>query len=284
MSDAEWAVVRPLLPVPAWMEGRGGRPEAYCHRQLIDAVRYLTWEGVRWASLPRDFPKWRAVYRFFRRWRDNDLIRELYARLRRRLRELAGKKSEPSAAIIDSQSVKGDATVPARSRGYDAGKKTSDAENTSSGKGQVRFPWGREGHGLCPMSHACCARSATWLSDSVYASASGHASPRSRRRPAAGRRSCVRSWVRETDLAERTACVSVQREERDPQRFWIAACDALRATGAGAGLVRPLTEAPDLDGWTPHRSRRTRRTRHPRPAPLRPVYVPGCRPLPAAQP
>ncbi|WP_345516157.1 IS5 family transposase [Streptomyces yanii] len=123
MSDAEWAVVRPLLPVPAWMEGRGGRPEGYCHRQLIDAVRYLTWEGVRWASMPRDFPTWRAVYRFFRRWRDNDLIRELYARLRTRLREVAGKKAEPSAAIIDSQSVKGDATVPARSRGYDAGKK-----------------------------------------------------------------------------------------------------------------------------------------------------------------
>ncbi|MFE7046651.1 transposase [Streptomyces atratus] len=123
MSDAEWAVVRPLLPVPAWMEGRGGRPEGYCHRQLIDAVRYLTWEGVRWASMPRDFPTWRAVYRFFRRWRDNDLIRELYARLRTRLREVAGKKAEPSAAITDSQSVKGDATVPARSRGYDAGKK-----------------------------------------------------------------------------------------------------------------------------------------------------------------
>ncbi|MFE9975653.1 IS5 family transposase [Streptomyces hirsutus] len=116
-------MVRPLLPVPAWLNGRGGRPESYCHRQVIDAVRYLVAEGVRWASLPRDFPKWRAVYRFFRRWRDNDLIKELYGRLRARLRELAGKDTEPTAAIIDSQSVKGDATVPARSRGYDAGKK-----------------------------------------------------------------------------------------------------------------------------------------------------------------
>ncbi|MFD5435806.1 IS5 family transposase [Kitasatospora sp. NPDC127067] len=78
---------------------------------------------MRWASLPAGFPKWRAVYRFFRRWRDNDLIKELYGRLRARLRELAGKTEEPTAAIIDSQSVKGDATVPASSHGYDAGKK-----------------------------------------------------------------------------------------------------------------------------------------------------------------
>ncbi|MCG6497686.1 IS5 family transposase [Kitasatospora sp. A2-31] len=123
LTDAEWALVRPLLPVPAWMNGRGGRPEGYCHRQMIDAVRYLVAEGVRWASLPADFPRWRAAYRFFRRWRDNDLIKELYGRLRARLRELAGRKDEPTAAIIDSQSVKGDATVPTASRGYDAGKR-----------------------------------------------------------------------------------------------------------------------------------------------------------------
>ncbi|MFH8836317.1 IS5 family transposase [Streptomyces sp. NPDC017868] len=82
-------------------------------------------EGVRWASLPADFPKGRAVYRFFRRWRDNDFIKELYGRLRTLLRALSGKKPEPTAAIIDSQSVKADATVGATTRGYDAGKKTN---------------------------------------------------------------------------------------------------------------------------------------------------------------
>ncbi|MEV7982143.1 transposase [Streptomyces sp. NPDC086519] len=112
-----------MLPVPAWTIGRGGRPEGYCHRQMLDAVRYLVAEGVRWASLPADFPKWRAVYRFFRRWLDNDLIKELYGRLRKSLRALAGKKEEPTAAISGSQSVKGDATVPAASRGYDPGKR-----------------------------------------------------------------------------------------------------------------------------------------------------------------
>ncbi|MEV6057194.1 LuxR C-terminal-related transcriptional regulator [Streptomyces sp. NPDC052107] len=64
-----------------------------------------------------------------------------------------------------------------------------------------------------------------------------------------GKTVVLRSWVRETGLAERAAFVSVQREESDPQRFWIAVCDALRATAAGSDLVRPLTKAPDLDGW-----------------------------------
>lgn len=123
LTDAEWVIVRPLLPVPAWLNGQGGRPEGYCHRQMIDAVRYLVAEGVRWASLPSDFPTWRAAYRLFRRWRDNDYIKELYGRLRTMLRELAGKKQEPTAGIIDSQPVKADATVGSATRGYDAGKK-----------------------------------------------------------------------------------------------------------------------------------------------------------------
>lgn len=55
-------------------------------------MRYLVAEGGRWASLPADFPKWRAVYQFFRRWRDNDFIKEIYGRLRAMLRALAGKK------------------------------------------------------------------------------------------------------------------------------------------------------------------------------------------------
>ncbi|MEU9245777.1 LuxR C-terminal-related transcriptional regulator [Streptomyces sp. NPDC048385] len=65
-----------------------------------------------------------------------------------------------------------------------------------------------------------------------------------------GKTVLLRSWIRDTGLADRAACVSVQREERDPQRFWIAVCNALRATDAVAGLVRPLTEAPEPDGWT----------------------------------
>ncbi|WP_443047763.1 transposase [Streptomyces sp. NBC_00354] len=56
MTDAEWAAVRPLLPVPAWFQGRGGRPEGYCHRQLLDAIRYLVAGGISWRAMLRTSP------------------------------------------------------------------------------------------------------------------------------------------------------------------------------------------------------------------------------------
>jgi hypothetical protein len=64
MTDAEWAAIRPLLPVPAWLQGRGGRPEGYCHRQLLDAIRYLVTGGISRRAMPADFPGWGRVYAF----------------------------------------------------------------------------------------------------------------------------------------------------------------------------------------------------------------------------
>jgi transposase len=110
------------MPVPAWLLKQGGRPEAYCHREMLDAVRYLVDNGVKWMALPVDFPYWRAVYDFFRRWRSYDYARELYERLRRSARERKGRNAEPSAGIIDSQSVDASETVGEDSRGYDGGK------------------------------------------------------------------------------------------------------------------------------------------------------------------
>jgi hypothetical protein len=74
MTEAEWQVVRTLLPVPAWLEGRGGCPEGYCHRQILDAVRYVVDNGVKWANLPRDFPPFKRVHAFARRWQDQGLL------------------------------------------------------------------------------------------------------------------------------------------------------------------------------------------------------------------
>lgn len=54
MTDAEWAEVRPLLPTPGWMRGRGGRPEGYCHRTVLDAIRYLVDNGIKWRAMPAD--------------------------------------------------------------------------------------------------------------------------------------------------------------------------------------------------------------------------------------
>ncbi|TDT97337.1 transposase [Streptomyces sp. 846.5] len=123
MSDAEWQVVRAAMPVPAWMQGRGGRPEGYCHRQMIDAVRYLVDNGGKWRAMPADFPPWDRVYAFARRWRVKGLLAEFHDRLRGALREAEGRDPQPTAGIIDSQSVKAAANVPAASRGYDGNKK-----------------------------------------------------------------------------------------------------------------------------------------------------------------
>jgi transposase len=122
MTDGEWAAVRPLLPVPGWMRGRGGQPEAYCHRAMLDAIRYLVDNGVKWRAMPADFPPWDRVYAFFRRWRDHALVKEFHDRLRAQVRVREGRDAEPSAGVIDSQSVKADAVVGADSRGFDGGK------------------------------------------------------------------------------------------------------------------------------------------------------------------
>ncbi|MFI7503295.1 transposase [Streptomyces sp. NPDC049687] len=102
MSDAEWALVRDLLPEPSWMAGRGGRPEGCCHRQMIDAVRYLVDNGIKWRAMPSDFPPWPRVYAFFVRWRDLGLVAELHDRLREAVRRSDGREEEPSAAVVDS--------------------------------------------------------------------------------------------------------------------------------------------------------------------------------------
>nr|WP_256223782.1 IS5 family transposase [Streptomyces sp. ok210] len=122
MSDAEWAVVRDAMPVPGWLEGRGGQPESYCHRQMVDAVRYLVAGGITWRAMPADFPVWDRVYAFFRRQRDKGLTAEFHDRLRELVRMVAGWDPEPTAGIIDAQSVKGAVSVPAATRGFDGGK------------------------------------------------------------------------------------------------------------------------------------------------------------------
>ena len=124
MTDPEWAVIREAMPVPAWLEGRGGQPEGFCHRQMIDAVRYLVDNSIKWRAMPVDFPAWDRVYAFARRWRVQGLLTELHDRLRGEVRKDAGRDPQPSAGIIDSQTVRASAHVPKDTSGYDGGKKT----------------------------------------------------------------------------------------------------------------------------------------------------------------
>jgi transposase len=123
LTDAEWAEIAPLIPSPAWRLGRGGRPEEYCHRQLIDSISYLTDNGIKWRAMPADFPAWDDCYRFFRRWKTQRLLTVVHDRLRRACRERAGRAPEPTAAIIDSQSLRAAETVGRAERGYDGAKK-----------------------------------------------------------------------------------------------------------------------------------------------------------------
>lgn len=122
-TEAQWAVIDPLLPDPAWLAGHGGRPEIYCRREIVDAIFYVVDNGVKWRALPADFPPWSTVYNYFAAWEAAGVTQQVLDMLRDRVRLAAGRAAEPSAAIIDSQSVKAAETVALISRGYDAGKK-----------------------------------------------------------------------------------------------------------------------------------------------------------------
>ena len=124
-SDAEWALIAPLLPVPAWRAGRGGRPETHCRRAVVDAIRYVTHNGCVWRALPADFPPWRTVYGIYQRWNASGATLALHDALRALARAAAGRNAEPTAAVIDSQSVRAAPTVPKASRGWDAAKKVN---------------------------------------------------------------------------------------------------------------------------------------------------------------
>jgi transposase len=125
MSDAEWAVIEPVLPAPAWKAGQGGRPALWCRRDIVDAIRYLVREGIRWRAMPCDFPPFQTVYDVLDQWQESGAAEKMHDELRRQCRIAAGRKPEPTAAVIDSQSVKAAETVGKASRGYDAGKKTA---------------------------------------------------------------------------------------------------------------------------------------------------------------
>ena len=123
MSDAEWAVTEPTLPVPGWKKGKGRRPAQWCRRNIVDAIRYLVKEGIQWRAMPIDFPPYQTVYEVLDGWRQSGATEQMHDELRVQCRIAAGRRPEPTAAVIDSQSVKAAETVGKASRGYDAGKK-----------------------------------------------------------------------------------------------------------------------------------------------------------------
>jgi len=123
-TDAQWALIDRLLPDPAWMAGRGGRPEAHCRRQIVDAIFYLVDNASSGGPCRSISRRGRRCTSSSPGWQAGGITQLLLDMLRERVRLVEGRSAAPTAAIIDSQSVQsGRERSGGSSRGYDAGKK-----------------------------------------------------------------------------------------------------------------------------------------------------------------
>jgi putative transposase len=119
LTDAEWEILEPLIPP------RIAHPNLqvpiHSNRELMNAIRYRTRTGCAWSSLPHDFPPSSTVYKAYQKWARTGVMKDIHDELRDRARMLEARNVEPTAAVLDSQSVKGSAQ--GKGYGYDAGKK-----------------------------------------------------------------------------------------------------------------------------------------------------------------
>lgn len=142
LTDAEWEILEPLIPAIS--------PEAvivvHSRREIVNGILYVLRSGCPWRLLPNDLPAWGTVYYYFRTWRNQGIWDQVLETLRKRMRQKQGRNEEPSAAVIDSQSIKTSA-VRGPEKGFDMGKKNLGTQTTRSGR------YRRQSHGS--QSHIC---------------------------------------------------------------------------------------------------------------------------------
>jgi putative transposase len=102
LTEAEWQILKPLLPP----EKSGGRPRKYPIREVLNGIQYVLRGGCAWRLMPHDLPHWQTAYQTFRAWRRDGTWVRIHDQLRERVRTQMGRHPQPSAAIIDAQTVK----------------------------------------------------------------------------------------------------------------------------------------------------------------------------------